>query len=227
MPGTTTPPETVSGSALGRTDRRQPARGDQRREALLLALREHLTHSKLDSISVGDIARKAGLTRPSFYFYFASKSVAVAALMEEPYNEMAAVNARLLDRSVPHRERIEAMIRGAAEIVERHQHLYRAMLAARADSDVIRELWEADRESFVPGIAQMIDLDRAEGIAPPGISSLDLVSVLVEMNEQVFERLVSGRSVDRERLIGTAAHIWLTSIYAVPVIDQTESPMGR
>jgi TetR/AcrR family transcriptional regulator, ethionamide resistance regulator len=232
MPAPTAPPAAEQPSAAGRMDRRQQARGDQRREALLLALHEHLMHSKLESISVGDIARKAGLTRPSFYFYFESKSVAVAALMEAPYAEMAAINVQLLDRTIGYRERTEAMIRGSVEVVERHQHLFRAMLAARADSDVIRELWDADRESFVPGIAHMIDEDRADGIAPPGISSTELASVLVQMNEQVLERLATDRATDRELLIRTAVHIWLNSVYATPVIGQVpqqpaESPMRR
>ena len=50
------------------TYRRPPARGDQRRSALLRSLDEHLQESSLESINIADISRRAGVTRSAFYF---------------------------------------------------------------------------------------------------------------------------------------------------------------
>ena len=42
------------------------------------------------------------------------------------------------------------MIRALFEAWERHEHLFRAMLEARATSTTVREFWDDARESFVP-----------------------------------------------------------------------------
>ncbi len=69
---------------------RAPA-GDDRRTALLESLDHHLREEgSLDSINIADISRRAGVTRSAFYFYFENKASAVAALMEEMYDESFA-----------------------------------------------------------------------------------------------------------------------------------------
>ena len=130
----------------------QLARGDRRRTALLEALDHHLRESSLDSINIADISRRAGVTRSAFYFYFDNKASAVAALMEEMYDE-SMVAADLLRGEGTPAERVEGMVRGLFTAWERHEHIYRAMYDARATSTTVRELWDNDRESFVPVIA--------------------------------------------------------------------------
>ena len=76
------------------TDRRPPQRVTSRRDALLESLDQHLQESSLESINIADISRRAGVTRSAFYFYFENKAAAVAALMEEMYDEIFAVIAR-------------------------------------------------------------------------------------------------------------------------------------
>ena len=61
--------------------------------------------SSLESINIADIARRAGVTRSAFYFYFESKAAAVAALMEELYDEIFAVSRELTSREGTPRER--------------------------------------------------------------------------------------------------------------------------
>ena len=62
-------------------------KGDERRTALLEALDHRLQESDLDSINIADISRRAGVTRSAFYFYFENKATAVAALMDEMYDD--------------------------------------------------------------------------------------------------------------------------------------------
>lgn len=198
------------------TDRRHAPRGDERRTALLESLDHHLMESSLDSINIADISRRAGVTRSAFYFYFESKAVAVAALMEEMYDESFAAAGHLVGDDTP-AANIEATIRSLFSAWERHQHLYRAMLDARATSTAVRDLWESDRQSFVPHIAAMIDTERAAGRAPSGIDSTPLASVLLELNDRMLERLALGGDLSRDQLVETVVAIWLRSIYATDV----------
>ena len=89
----------VSGVTRSTTGtRRPPQKGDQRRSALLQSLDHHLQEGSFDSINIADISRRAGVTRSAFYFYFENKAAAVAALMEELYDEVFAIS-RLLTSS--------------------------------------------------------------------------------------------------------------------------------
>jgi TetR/AcrR family transcriptional regulator, ethionamide resistance regulator len=189
-----------------------PARGDRRRTALLESLDHFLRESSLDSINIADISRRAGVTRSAFYFYFENKATAVAALMEEMYDESLAAAEALTGGGTP-AENIEAMVRALFSTWDKHEHLFRASLDARASSATVRELWDSDRESFVPVVASMIESERASGAAPPGSDATALASVLLELNDRMLERLALGGKLGREQLVEAVVAIWLHTIY--------------
>ena len=184
------------------------ARGDKRRSALLESLDHYLREEgSLDSINIADNSRRAGVTRSAFYFYFENKASAVAALMEEMYDEsFAAAEALRADGSPA--ENIEAMVRALFSTWDKHEHLFRASLDARATSATVRELWDSDRESFVPVVASLIEAER-----PGTTNAAALASVLLELNDRMLERLALGGPLEREELVGAVVTIWLHTIY--------------
>lgn len=188
----------------------QPTKGDARRTALLEALDLQLQESSLESITIADISRRAGVTRSAFYFYFENKAQATAALMESMYDESLAAAAHLDGDGEP-AARVEAMVRGLFAAWDHHQHLYRAMLDARATSPAVRELWDADRQSFVPHLAGVI-----EAAGRPHDDPAALASVLLELNDRMLERLALGGDLSRDQLVDTVVSIWLRSIYGGP-----------
>jgi len=193
-----------------------PARGDRRRTALLEALDHHLRQNQgqgsLDSINIADISRRAGVTRSAFYFYFENKASAVAALMEEMYEESSAAADHLRADGTP-AENIDAMVRALFSTWDKHEHLFRASLDARATSATVRELWDNDRESFVPVVASLIEAERRSGAAPEGVDATALASVLLELNDRMLERLALGGPLDREQLVEAVVAVWLHTIY--------------
>jgi AcrR family transcriptional regulator len=188
------------------------ARGDKRRSALLESLDHYLRDGSLDSINIADISRRAGVTRSAFYFYFENKAGAVAALMEEMYDESSAAAELLRGDGTP-AQNIEAMVRALFSTWDKHQHLFRASLDARATSATVRELWDSDRESFVPVVAEMITAERASGAAPAGTDPTALASVLLELNDRMLERLALGGTLTREELVEAVVAVWLHTIY--------------
>ncbi|MGI5219990.1 TetR/AcrR family transcriptional regulator [Nocardia sp. CA-290969] len=197
-----------------RTDRRAPHRGDQRRSAILVALDELLRDNggRLEAVNIAEISRRAGLTRSAFYFYFENKASAVGAALEEIYEEVFAVNDILLGAGEP-AGRIERTIRGLVDFWDRHRHLYRAVLEARSASPAVRDIWETERQAFIPAIAAMIEDERRAGRAPAGGDATTLADVLLLLNERLLERLTLGVELDRERYIESVVTVWLRSIY--------------
>ncbi len=197
-------------------DRRRPQRGDQRRSALLASLDDLLQDSSLESLNIADISRRAGVTRSAFYFYFENKASAVAALMEEMYDEAFAVTDLLVSQEGTPRRRVEAVIRGLFEALDRNQHVYRAMLEALATNENVRALWDADRQSFVEPVARMIAEEREAGRAPNGPDATVLATVLLELNDGAMQREAMRPEPDpaaREQHADALVTIWLRTIY--------------
>ncbi|GEP32559.1 TetR family transcriptional regulator [Nocardioides szechwanensis] len=193
------------------------ARGDARRTALLESLDEilreqNLADSSLDSINIAEISRRAGVTRSAFYFYFENKQAAVAALMEEMYDQAFVATGELSGDATP-AGNISATIIGLFDAWERHQHVFRAMLDARATSPAVRELWDSDRQSFVGPVAEMIGAERAAGRAPGGVDATSVATVLLELNDRMLERLALSGGTARPQLQEAVIEIWLRTIY--------------
>ena len=66
------------------------------------------------------------MTRSAFYFYFENKASAVAALMNEMYDESSAAADQLRGDGTP-AENIEAMVRALFSTWDKHEHLFRAL----------------------------------------------------------------------------------------------------
>ena len=196
---------------------RTAQRGDARRTALLASLDEILREqdlqaSSLDSVNIAEISRRAGVTRSAFYFYFENKQAAVAALMEEMYDAAFVATGELSGDATP-ADNITATIVGLFDAWESHQHVFRAMLDARATSPAVRELWDSDRQSFVGPVAEMIKAERAAGRAPDGVDATSVATVLLELNDRMLERLALSGGAARVLLQEAVIEIWLRTIY--------------
>ena len=74
--------------------------GDDRERAILATFERLLGERGLHEISIDDIARGAGISRPTFYFYFASKEAVLLSLFERMIEEARANQGDALEREV-------------------------------------------------------------------------------------------------------------------------------
>lgn len=195
------------------TDRRQPLRSDLRRGAILDSLDHHLRKSGFEAVNIADVARRAGVTRSAFYFYFENKAAAVAALLEPMHDDVRVATDLLTDRSRSPQWRVSAMIEALLQTGERHRHLFGAMLEARAASPAVTEIWDTARQSFVPIVAEMIAAERSAGRAPDGPDATVIATLLVDFNDRLLERFTIGGTLTRAQLAEGAEAIWLRTIY--------------
>jgi AcrR family transcriptional regulator len=192
-------------------------KGDERRAALLEALDHHLRDAgpdaSLEAINVADLSRRAGVTRSAFYFYFDNKAAAVAALMEEMYDD-AWDAADLHEGDDAMRQSVTTAIRAIFQGWSRRTHLYRAMLEARATSPAVREQWDSFQESFVVVLAAVIEGERTAGAAPAGADPTAIATALLDLNDRTLERLVHAPAdFDWDRHVEAVVHVWQASIY--------------
>jgi TetR/AcrR family transcriptional regulator, ethionamide resistance regulator len=208
------PLPTGPGGSRGRRARRPS--GDDRERAILATAEDLLGQRPLADVSVDDLARGAGISRPTFYFYFPSKDAVVLALLDRVVEEARASRSAALRRAG---DDVRASWRGALEAVRStfaaHPALISAVASLLATSAEVRALWAAVMEGFVEDTVVVIEAERARGAAPAGPPARDLAVALNWMNERVIHVTYAGQTpaLPEEDLVDVLLTVWLRSVY--------------
>ena len=167
-------------------------------------------------ISVDDLARGAGISRPTFYFYFKSKDAVLLSLLEPMIATadekfVGAVQRLPVDPRRVWRSGIKAFFVAFGS----HRAIARAGTEALATSAEFRTMWNGFMQKWIDQTAALITAERERGAAPRTIPALDLATSLNQMNERTMMAALSGEepSVPNDQVVDTLTHIWVSSIY--------------
>lgn len=136
------------------------------RNALIAAAREELAAGKYETLSVRELARRAGVTPNAFYRHFESKEAIFSVLATEGFTELN----RRFDAipAAPPRERLCRMSDVYTGFAEAHPAHYRLMFgAAKATLMSSPELHEAGTGCFGRLVAATIAASGAGGPEDP------------------------------------------------------------
>lgn len=201
----------------GRGRRRKRSRGDLREQAIVEATRRLLSERSWSEINVSDIARAAGISRSSFYFYFDSREsvlLEIAGEVEQGFFEADSAFLRRSDESpsVALRRVIQANLR----IWHNNGAILRAVLDARDGDPALASFRRDMAEHFVSAIAGQIERERAAGTTAEGTpGARQLARVLLIMTERVYYELTRDPpSKEAEaRICDALEAIWFRAIY--------------
>jgi AcrR family transcriptional regulator len=218
-----------AGDASGRGRRLPRPSGDDRELAILATAERLLAEQPLSAVSVDDLARGAGISRPTFYFYFASKDAVLLTLLDRVVAEadaaLASAEAAMRAASgrtheVP-RDLWRQAISAYYDTFRAHRGLTLAWAEARSTNREVRELWASVFEGWVLRSATAIEAERARGAAPPGIPARDLAVALNSMNERVLYATLGGDgpAVAESDVVSVLLEVWLRAIYGTAPAD--------
>ncbi len=204
-------------TANGRGRRATRASGDDRERAILETAERLLEERPLSEISVDELAKGAGISRPTFYFYFPSKDAVVLTIIDRLV--AAAAGSREQALTVLAEGDPRAGLRQGLEDLYSAFRSRRAVTLAAAElrmtNPEARELWTQVMEGWVNDVTAVIEAERARGAAPPGEPARDLAIALVQMNERVQYASFAGESpsLEENRVLDVLVDIWLRAIY--------------
>jgi TetR/AcrR family transcriptional regulator, ethionamide resistance regulator len=201
---------------VSRSRRTSRPSGDDREAAILATAERLLDERPFSEISVDDLAKGAGLSRPTFYFYFPSKDAVLLTLVERVIVEADTTSEGLADQLPEDRyEAWRTVINVFFEAFVKHKGVTRAGHAARATNPEIRELLTTFMQKWIDNTAATIEAERERGVAPMTLPAQDLATALNLMNERALFASFSGEqpAIPREQVLDTLVHIWVTSIY--------------
>ncbi|MDT5012528.1 MAG: TetR/AcrR family transcriptional regulator, ethionamide resistance regulator [Mycobacterium sp.] len=211
-----TPAAVPADRAVPRGRRSSRPSGDDREAAILRTAERLLGERPLTDISVDDLAKGAGISRPTFYFYFPSRDAVVLTLLDrviKEANETLDGLAETLPADPARGWRIGVSAFFAA--FGAHPWVARsgfALLASHAD---FRQVWLTLMQKWIDQTAALIEAERRRGAAPDTVAAEDLATSLNLMNERAMLATFANEQpfVGYDHVVDTLTHIWLTSIY--------------
>jgi AcrR family transcriptional regulator len=209
---------TVSQPRAPRGRRAARPSGDDRELAIFSTLERLLEDRTLAEISVDDLAKGAGISRPTFYFYFPSKDAVLLTLFERVIAEADATFEGRDDYSTDPARAWHDGIYAFFEPLRAHLAVALAGVAATTTNNEVRELWSTFMQKWVDRTAAVITAERARGAAPETVPAQDLAAALNLMNERTMFASYSGQkpSIAEDAALDTLVHVWLTGIYGKP-----------
>jgi len=190
--------------------------GDDRELAILATAERLLGERSLSEISTDDLARGAGISRPTFYFYFPSKDAVLLALLDRVVQEADAAVARVPDDLASDPPRFwRGCIAAFHETFRAHRAVAVACAEMRVTNAEVRTLWARVLESWTLPVVAAIECERERGAAPPGLPTRDLAVVLNSMNERVLYATFAkdGPAVAEDDVVDVLLTVWLNAIY--------------
>src|ERR1700761_4955078 len=158
---------TVSSSRPSRGRRSARPSGDDRELAILTTAERLLEERAFADISVDDLAKGAGLSRPTFYFYFKSKEAVLLSLLEPVIARADAEFDGAAQRLPADPRRVwRGGIKAFFVAFHSRPALARAATEALATSSELRGMWSRFMQKWIDHTAALITAERERGAAP-------------------------------------------------------------
>jgi AcrR family transcriptional regulator len=194
---------------------------DERREQLVLLGLELLGRTPHDQVSIGEIARAAGISKGLLYHYFPTKSDFVVAVLRASRDELERRMAPDLTVALSVAERLDASIDAFLSYVEDHAAGYLAIARAReGDDEAIRAVLQEGRRRRVSAMvefaAALSGSPRAD-VESPGLEAA--IEGWLSFCEGVVVRWLAGRDLPREDVLHLVRQNLLAVYESVAGVD--------
>jgi AcrR family transcriptional regulator len=189
---------------------------DEREQAIMRTAEQLLEQRSLTEISVDDLARGAGISRPAFYFYFPSKDAVVLTLVDRVVEEATNAKEQAMDEPIADpASRIRESIQIFYDMLGEHRAVIRAVVELSAANAEARELRSKITEGWIASVTERIEDERKRGAAKRALPARELATALVQMNERVMLAVFADEvpAVAEDKLVDVLCEIWLGAIY--------------
>ncbi|MBB3037085.1 TetR/AcrR family transcriptional regulator [Hoyosella altamirensis] len=195
-------------------DRRAPSRGDRQRALIIDAAVNLLGTVPIADLSVSQIAKRAGVTRPAFYFYFESKYAVVAAALEQVWREVEQATQGLdsWEFSESPAGLSASMINNMVRVWRANSALLTACAQARSSDAQLAKMWTDFVDQLTARVTRFVVALRDTGQIEPASDDVPaLVKALIAMPIAIL--LDEPGTIPTDRLIEAVKSVWYVSIW--------------
>jgi TetR/AcrR family transcriptional regulator, ethionamide resistance regulator len=194
----------------------QPASRRRTREevqaAVRVALVELLAEKPFKDVTIDELARRAGLSRTAFYFYYPDKNEVLKEAADEAATAIYAEADRWWHGEGPPEQLVRQALEGIADVYSRHASVLRAAVEATTYDRGFQAFYESLIRRFVDATAEHLRREVAAGRAR-ALDSKVVAESLVWMAERCAYAffLIEGRPVSE--VIAPLTGVWVNALY--------------
>ena len=183
-------------------------------EAAILSAAEELLEegSVFPQLKVEDIARRAGIGRTGFYFYFRDKRELLMRLAEDVAEAFWEQADRWWHGEGDGAEELREIVGPVVRLWMRHAAVLSAVVQAAGYDETVREFWRTLAGRFAEATRDRIEREQADGRAEP-VPPAETAFALVWMTERACYQHVEQERGEPEALIEALTGIWLRAVY--------------
>jgi AcrR family transcriptional regulator len=174
--------------------------------------------ASFSELGIERIAKRAGISRTAFYFYFSDKRALLMRLTAGVADELFQEADRWWSGAGAGEAELRAALAKIVGIYRRQPELLRAIVEAAAYDDETARFWRALVGRFVDATRARIEREQSAGKIDPALPAQATAFALVWMTERsAFERLVqedADDAVEEQSLVEALLRIWLAAVYA-------------
>jgi AcrR family transcriptional regulator len=185
---------------------------DEVQAAVRAALVELLGERPFKDVTVDELARRAGLSRTAFYFYYPDKNEVLKGAAEAVAAEVYAEADRWWHGEGPPEQLVREALDGIADVYRAHADMLRAAVEATTYDDGFRTFYEALIRRFVTATADHLRRESAAG----RLRSLDpdpIAEALVWMAERCNHALLLLEGRPQAEVVESLTSIWVHALY--------------
>jgi AcrR family transcriptional regulator len=183
----------------------------------MAATEQLLNERALNQLSVADIIDAAGVSRTSFYAYFASKTAVIAECLRQVMDLVVVAVRPLHSQSGGDAQTaVRVSLCQWVEVCKTHGALLRTVSEEWPHDDELRTLWFEMLETVTAGTARVIRSARASGQAPPGADPHALAACLMWGYERVLHVALVGQArglPDPDAIVEPLAQMMVGGLY--------------
>jgi AcrR family transcriptional regulator len=187
--------------------------GDDREQAILATAEQLLDERTFAEISVDDLAKGAGISRPTFYFYFGSKEAVLLTLWERVIREADTALEALAADTSEDRDVWRPGIKVFFDTFGAHRGV--TVAASGSDNAEVRDLFAKFMQKWIDFTAVTIVAERRRGVAPETLPAHDLATALNLMNERALLAAFASETpgIPSDRVLDSLVHVWTCTVY--------------
>lgn len=199
----------------GVTDRkRRRRRSPEEAQREIIDAAETLLHERpFRELTVDELMRRTGLSRPSFYVYFRDRHHLVLEVVRHLERELMDVSERWYRSAAPNAAVVESALLGVVGVYERHGPVLCALADAAADDPGVEEVYRELVRRFVDATAEHIEQEVAAGTIA-GIEPGPTATALIHLNERYLGISLGQKPfADPAEVLRTLTAIWTRTLY--------------
>lgn len=195
---------------------RAERRDELRRELLEAVERLIGAGESFTEISVEQLVAEVGISRTTFYVYFADKGEVLAAWFAEIAGELSEVLSAWWELDADSsREDLRGAIEHAMRVYRPHAALMAAAFDTASYDPAVRELTEAFIDGYIASMREHIRKGQQAGFVDPALPADDVAVWLIWMAERGFHViLIDASGAEVARLLDAYAAIAWNTLYA-------------